>query len=212
MRIRLHGRVYTCEMAEDFIIQMVLQYRYWILIPFAIFEGPIIAFVAGALVSFGYLNIFITYAILLLGDIVPDIAYYLFGRYGNQKALITRLAGNIGITEDHFDTIRHLWDNHPNKTMVFTKFAYGLSTPLLVSAGVVGMSLGRFLRSSLPISILQAAILMMIGYYFGNSFKLVSDTLYAVQVAVGGIAVIAIAYYFFVRYMRQKLVREELSI
>lgn len=196
-------------MSEDVILQMAMQYRYWIILPFAIFEGPVVAFVAGALVSLGYLNIFITYAILLFGDVVPDIAYYLFGRYGNRAAMISRFAGKMGISEDHFDAVRHLWTVHPNKTMLFTKFAYGLSTPFLISAGIVGMSLRRFLCSSLPISIVQAAVLMMIGYYFGHSFKFVSDTLYTVQLAVGGIGLVAITYYFFTKYMRSRLLKEE---
>jgi membrane-associated protein len=196
-------------MPIEAIAPLILHYRYWILLPLATFEGPIVTFLAGTLVALGYFNIFVVYLLLLLGDIVPDISYYFFGRYGNRKKLISRYAAKIGIGDEHFDTIRRLWHKHPGKTMFFTKFAYGLSTPFLVSAGIVGMSPGRFLRSSVPISLANVGILLMLGYYFGNYFKFVSDTIYVIQIAVGGIAVVAIAYYFLTRYMRKKLMEDE---
>jgi membrane-associated protein len=196
-------------MPIDAITPLILHYRYWILLPLAAFEGPIVTFLAGTLVALGYFDIVLVYLLLLLGDIIPDISYYFFGRYGNRKTLISRYAAKIGIGDEHFDVIRKLWYKHPNKTMFFTKFAYGLSTPFLVSAGIVGMSPGRFLRSSIPISLANVGILLMLGYYFGNYFKLVSDTLYLMQIAVGGVAVLVIAYYFLTRYMRKKLLKEK---
>jgi membrane protein DedA with SNARE-associated domain len=196
-------------MPLDSIILLILHYRYWILFPLAAFEGPIVTFLAGTLAALGYFNIFSVYLLLLLGDIIPDISYYFFGRYGNRKTLISRYAAKIGIGEEHFDAIRKLWHKHPSTTMFFTKFAYGLSTPFLISAGIVGMSPWRFLRHSIPISLINVAVLLMLGYYFGNYFKLVSDTLHLMQIAVGGVAVLAIAHYFLTRYMRKKLLKEK---
>ncbi len=196
-------------MSLDLIIELVLQYRYWILLPLAIFEGPIITFVAGTLIALGYLNIFIVYPILFLGDIIPDIAYYLFGRYGEKKTLISRYAAKVGVTEEHFDTIRNLWDTHPSKTMLLSKFAYGLSTPLLISAGIVGMPLRRFLSYSVPITIVQSSVLLGLGYYFGNYFKFFSDTVQFFQMAIAGLVIVAITYYFLTRYMRKKFMEEQ---
>ena len=152
----------------DSIAQLVLDYRYWILLPLAVFEGPILAFMLGSLVALGYFNMFIVYTILLLGDLVPDVYYYFFGRYGEKKTLISRYAGKLGITEEHFEVVRRLWSTHPAKTMFFTKFAYGLSTPLLVSAGLIGMPLRRFLRYTIVISLIQYGVLLTLGYYFGT--------------------------------------------
>lgn len=193
----------------DSVTQHILQYRYLILFPLAFFEGPIVAFLAGTFVALGYLNIFLAYLVMLLGDIVPDIAYYLFGRYGEQKTLISRYAAKIGIKEEHFDAVRRLWQKHPGKTMFFSKLAYGLSTPFLISAGLVGMPLRRFLRYAIPITVIQYGILLALGYNFGNSFRLVSDTVQVVQIAIGGMIVVVAGYYFLTRYMRRKLLKEE---
>ena len=196
-------------MSIDSVLPLIQNYGYWILFPLAFFEGPITAFVAGTFVALGYFSIYPAYAIMLLGDLIPDVAYYLLGRYGEQKTLINRYASRIGIKEEHFDAIRRLWQKHPGKTMFFSKLAYGLSTPFLVSAGLVGMSLQRFLRYAFPITVIQYAILLTLGYYFGASFKFVSSTVEIIQIGIGGVIVIAIAYYFLTRYMRKKLLKEE---
>lgn len=196
-------------MSIDSALPLIQQYGYWVLFPLAFFEGPITAFVAGTFVALGYFNIYFAYAVMLLGDLIPDVAYYLFGRYGEQKTLINRYASRIGIKEEHFDAIRRLWQKHPGKTMFFSKLAYGLSTPFLVSAGLVGMSLQRFLLYAFPITVIQYAVLLTLGYYFGTSFKLVSNTVEIIQIGIGGVIVVAIAYYFLTRYMRKKLLREE---
>ncbi len=196
-------------MSIDSVLPLIQNYGYWILFPLAFFEGPIVAFVAGTFVALGYFNIYPAYIVMLLGDLIPDVAYYLLGRYGEQKTLINRYASIIGIKEEHFDAIRRLWQKHPGKTMFFSKLAYGLSTPFLVSAGLVGMSLQRFLRYAFPITVIQYAILLTLGYYFGASFKFVSSTVEIIQIGIGGVIVIAIAYYFLTRYMRKKLLKEE---
>lgn len=196
-------------MSVDFITEVILQYRYWILFPLAFFEGPIVAFVVGTFVALGYFNIFLASSIMLLGDLVPDTACYFFGRYGKRKTLISRYAAKIGIKEEHFDAIQRLWNKHPGKTMFFSKLAYGLSTPFLVSAGLVGMSLKRFVCYAFPITMIQYAIFLALGYYFGNSFRLVSDKVEIVQIAIGGGVAVIVAYYFLTRYMRKKLMKEE---
>lgn len=196
-------------MSIDSILPLIQNYGYWILFPLAFFEGPITAFIAGTFVALGYFNIVSAYGIMLLGDLLPDVAYYLFGRYGEKKTLISRYAVKMGIKEEHFDAIRRLWQKHPGKTMFFSKLAYGLSTPFLVSAGLVGMSFRRFVQYAFPITIIQYGILLALGYYFGNSFKFVSEGVEIVQVATGGVVVVVVAYYFLTRYMRQKLLKEE---
>jgi len=196
-------------MPLDAITQLVMQYRYWILFPLAFMEGPILAFVLGSLSALGYFSILPSFVILLIGDLVPDTAYYLLGRYGERKTFISRYAKKIGIDAEHFEAVRRLWSKHPAKTTFLTKFAYGLSTPLLVSAGVIGMPLHRFLRYTVSISIIQYGVLLALGYNFGRSFALVSGTLEVVQLVAAGVAAVAVAYYFLMRYMRRKFMEEK---
>lgn len=172
-------------------------------------EGPVLAFALGSLSALGYFNPFILLAIMITGDVVPDTAYYLFGRYGERKELISRYARKIGVGVEHFDAVRRLLDKHPAKTMFLTKFAYGLSTPLLILTGAIGMPFRRFIRLTAAISVIQYSVLLALGYNFGRSLKLVSGTLEVVQLAAAGIVAAAVAYYFLMRYMRRKFMEAE---
>ena len=194
----------------DAALGLIIAYRYWVLFPLACFEGPITGFVVGTLVALGYFDPFVVFALLVLGDVIPDVAYYMIGRYGEKKSLITKYMGKIGVTPEHFGTIHTLWHEHTGKSMIFSKLAYGLSTPFLISAGVVHVGLGRFLRYSLPISVVQYLILMGLGYFFGAAYyPLITSSVSGIGVLVAAAAVVAILYYLFTRFMRRKFLQTE---
>src|SRR5579871_6233742 len=65
---------------------------YVILLPLALFEGPVLALFAGFLSRFGYLEIFAAYGIMVAGDFFPDTAYYYIGRFAHSRGWIDRLA------------------------------------------------------------------------------------------------------------------------
>lgn len=196
-------------MSFDTILSLIETYRYWVLLPLALFEGPITAFVVGMLVAFGYFNLFAVYAIMVLGDLIPDVIYFMFGRYGGKKDFIRRQFAKVGIKDEDIEVIRGLWANHGVKTMAFTKLAYGLSTPFLISAGLVGMPLRRFLTYTVSVSLVQYAIFLALGYYFSNSFGTVTNILENMQYLVAAVGVVALGYYFLTRYMRKRLLEEE---
>jgi len=189
-------------------LQLLLEYRYWILFPLACFEGPITGFVVGTLVALGYFNPFLVFILLVLGDVIPDSVYYFVGKYGEKKSLITKYLGKIGVTPDHVGTIHNLWHVHTAKSMVFSKFAYGLSTPFLISAGVVNLGFKKFISYSLPISIVQYAVLMGLGYFFGATYyPIITQSVDGIGIVVVAVVVVAVVYYFFTNSMRKKFLQ-----
>lgn len=192
------------------ITHLIIEYRYWILFPLACFEGPLIAFVVGTLVALGYFNVFFAYLLLVLGDVIPDTGYYLLGRYGEKGTLTRKYLSKMGVTEDHFDVVRNLWNAHTGKTMFFSKLAYGLSTPFLISAGLIGMKLKTFLRYALPVTFAQYAILLALGYFFGASYyETITQSFNGIGLIIVAVVVVAVAYYFFTKFMRSKLLTIE---
>ncbi len=185
------------------VLTLIEQYRYLIIFPLACIEGPLLAFVTGSLVALGYFDPFILLLVLVLGDIVPDGIYYLLGRYGKKKSLVERVGPKLGITPERFELVRELWFNHTFKTMAITKYAYGLSIPLLISSGLVNLPFRRFWMSSIPLSFLQYGLLMALGYFFGSSFLLVQDTLLRVQMGIAALAVVGLGYYFITRSVKK---------
>ncbi len=184
-------------------ILLLTKYGYFILFPLAVIEGPVVSLLVGFLMYLGYFQFFPALAILVLGDIVPDIFYYYIGRFGNGKKLIEKYG-------THLNLIEKLWQEHGKKTMFFSKIAYGLSTPLLISAGLVKMPLRRFVSYTIPISITLYTVIIIIGYYLGSSYQLAAKYINYAEIIIAIFFVIFIAAYVFsAKYARRQIEKME---
>lgn len=191
------------------VVHLIEAYSYWILIPLSFIEGPIVAFVAGTLASLGYLNIYVLVVFFLARDLGVDFLCYYIGYFGGRQPWAKRLLGKIGVGEEDLDSVRHLWQRHPAKTMFFSKLSYGLSAGFIVVAGMVDMPIVRFFQYGLLVTVLQYGVLLFLGYFFGNSFGTISVVLENLQYVIGGLAVLFIVYYFFKRYISRRLKEQE---
>lgn len=193
------------------IVVLLEQYRYLVLFPLACLEGPILGFVSGALIPLGYFAPVPLLATLVLADVIPDIAYYYAGRWGKQKALLERFGHKLKLTPERVELLRHLWHEHPVKAMMVTKFSYGLSTPLLIIAGLVHLPFSKFWKLSALLALLQYSVLVGLGYFFGGYFATVQSTLVRVQVIVAAAAIVFGVYYFFTKSVGKQFLKKDLG-
>jgi membrane protein DedA with SNARE-associated domain len=154
----------------DTTIQLLMEYKYFLLFPLAVIEGPLVALAAGFLVSIGYMTAIPAFIVMLFGDLIPDSIYYYIGRYGNRFNLMEKYGHKFKLISSNFPQVERLWKTHPRKMMFFGKLAYGLSIPFLISAGLVKMTFSRFLKYAIPVTIFQYGVIMAIGYYMGYSY------------------------------------------
>lgn len=185
------------------IIPILLTYRYWILLPLAIVEGPMLAFVSGILVALGYLNPALTLFILVIGDIIPDTVFYTLGKFWSDRPFVKRFALRIGVTEAHFLDAQRFWNEHPGKTMLMSKFAYGVSAAFLFMAGLMRMPWYRFYGYSVSISIAHYVAIMVVGYYFGESLLAAGEVVRIVEYGIAGATLLIAAYAVLMWYMRK---------
>lgn len=189
-------------------LQLLLAYKYAILVPLALVEGPSVAIVAGVLVSLGYLNFFISYTILISKDMVVDAIYYFLGRYGEKKNILARHGKKVGLTESRFLYFKKLWDNHFFKTMFFSKLAYGVGVPMLVSAGLANISSKKFFFFAFIIALLQYAGLMVLGVYFGDSYMRIAGYVKGAEILLIVVAILVGAYFLISFALRKKILKE----
>lgn len=186
--------------------------RYLILFPLACFEGPLVALAVGFMVHLGYLEFIPAYLLLICGDLIPDIIYYYLGRFGNEQVILTKYIARSEFVGRNAEVIKKLWEDHPGKTMFLSKLAYGLSTPFLVSAGFFKMPFKKFVYYALPVTLSQYAVLLVAGYYLGQSYEVAAKYFKYAGFLVAGILVIFVAgYIFFVRYARKKIIALEME-
>src|SRR3989338_9028556 len=197
-------------MSVEFITELILQYRYWILVPLTFIEGPVVAFVAGTLASVGYFNIYFLSALFFVRDVGLDGVYYAIGHFGGRTTFAKRMLKKIGITPDHLENVRLLWERRPGWTMFIGKLSYGIASAFIVVAGMVKMPFSLFLKYGILVAILQYGILLFAGYFLGESLGgSVTRILSNVQYAIAAIALAISAYYIFSWYMRRKFLEEE---
>jgi membrane protein DedA with SNARE-associated domain len=184
---------------------LLIEYRYWILIPLSIIEGPIAAFAAGSLASLGYFNIVVLAIFFFARDMIMDGIYYAIGHYGGKTAWVQRVLHRVGVREGHLDEVRRVWEAHPARTMFLGKLSYGLAQAFIIAAGTVRMSLTTFFRWGAVVAIAQYGILLALGYYLGDSFGgTVAGILHNLQYVLLGGSIVVIAYYGIAFYLRRK--------
>jgi membrane protein DedA with SNARE-associated domain len=189
----------------EYFLPLLITYRYWILIPFSFVEGPIVSFLSGTLVAAGYLNVFVVYVILVLGDVLPDLGYYYLGLWVGESGLQKRFSG----MSVHLPAMKRMWDTHTFKATLLSKWAYGIGSPLLMSSGICGVSVKKYAFYSVIITSLQHIVLLSVGYFFGSSLLLVQKSITAIQIIAVSIVVLLIIGYFVASRQARKKVLEE---
>ena len=196
-------------MSPDQVTSLIIEYRYWILIPLSLIEGPVVAFAAGTLASLGYFNVYVMAIFFFLLDLAKDAFYYALGYWGGNTKVVRNLLSKLGVREDHLQDIRHLWEKHPGKTMFIGKLSYGIASSFVVLAGTVKMPLGKFFGWGAIVAISQYWTLLALGYFFGNAIGgTTARILDIVQWLILGLSVAAVGYYIFSVYMRKEFKRE----
>lgn len=200
-------------MSIDFITEVILQYRYWILIPLSLIEGPVVAFVAGTLASFGYFNIYFLSALFFVRDIGLDGMYYAIGHFGGRTAFAERMLAKIGITDTHLDKVRELWERRPFTTMFIGKLSYGIASAFIVVAGMVKMPLRKFFKYGAMVAVLEYGLLLFAGYFLGESLggkivRVIENAQYVIAFA----AIVITAYYVLTWYMRRKFLATDKEV
>lgn len=200
-------------MSVDFITQLILQYRYWILIPLSFIEGPVVAFIAGTFASIGFFDIYFLMGLFFVRDVGLDGMYYAIGHFGGHTAFAERMLHKIGITDDHLEQVRVLWVKRPFMTMFIGKLSYGIASAFIVVAGMVKMPLRIFFKYGILVAILEYGTLLFAGFFLGTSFGgTATRVINNAQYVIGFVAIAISAYYLFTWYIRGKFLKADKEI
>jgi membrane protein DedA with SNARE-associated domain len=155
----------------DSLIQLLVTYKYLLLLPVSIVEGPIISIIAGFLCSKGVLSLFVTYPVLIMGDLLGDTMYYSIGRWGG-RGFINKWGKIFGIKDGKFLRTENQFKNHGKKTLIFGK-TQAMGGVILVAAGLGKMPYLRFIWLNFVTTIVKSFLLLITGYYFGHAYRLI---------------------------------------
>lgn len=166
----------------DTLLALLLTYKYAILLPVAFLEGPFLCILLGFLIAGGHLSFLPSFGIMMLVDIVRDMTLYFIGKFWHPAFAGSRLGHRL-------EAMEHLWHRHTVKAMVLSKWAYGLSLPLIMTSGLARLPVRKFFAVALAITAFQYAVLITAGYYFGKFYQIIGHYLILAQLFAAGGAV-----------------------
>jgi len=161
-------------------IQLLLTYKYLILIPLSIIEGPIVTVVCGFLVTLKLFNPFVVYVVMVLGDIIGDAGIYYIGYSGKRFLKYFR------VTEEKLEKAKIFFHENHKKAIFISKLAHGVGFTGLIAAGASNVPYKRYFKTCALISIVQSLVMLIIGIFFGHAYVLIKKYLdyYAAGVSV----------------------------
>jgi membrane protein DedA with SNARE-associated domain len=175
-------------------IELLLTYKYIILAPLAIIEGPIVAVVCGFLVTLKIFNPFLVYVVLVIGDIVGDGGIYYIGYSGK------RFLKYFKITEEKLEKAKMYFHENHKKAIFMSKLAHGIGFTGLIAAGASHVPYKRYFKTCMLISIVQSAVMILIGVLFGHAYVQIGKYLNYYAAGVSVIVLVIILFVFIRKY------------
>jgi membrane protein DedA with SNARE-associated domain len=192
--------------ATDTIPSLLMHYGYFIFFPITVVEGPVVTVIAGLLSSLGYFNIYIIYILAVLGDLFGDVLYYWLGHIGGKHI---RVKGKfLGISVKYTESLEDHFKQHLGKTLLFGKLTHSIGAPILMAAGVSRVPFGKYIWYNFIGTIPKVFIFVLIGYYFGISYKQFNTYFNYVTVLVLLPIILIVAIVITIKIIKKKVEKE----
>ncbi len=148
-------------------------------------EGEIFLFVAAFLTQQGVFNPFIMAPVVLTGITVGDILWYRLGLKLNHSASrLARWAEKISKPFDH-----HL-STRPMRTIMISKFIYGVHRAIIIRSGILKIDFHKFLKYDFRANLIWLVVVGGLGYASGASYHLIKGYLRFAEIAILGIIIL----------------------
>jgi len=173
-------------------IQLLLTYKYFIVVPLSIIEGPIITVICGFLVTLKVFNPIVVYIVIVIGDIVGDAMVYYIGYKGKKYLHFLR------ISETKIEAAKQYFKDNHKKALVASKLAHGIGFTGLMAAGASRVPYIKYFKTCAIVSVVQSAILFVFGVLFGHAYLQIGRYLNDYAGAMTAIVLI-VALFFIIR-------------
>ena len=158
-------------MSIEAVLSLLEAHPYLLLFPLVMVEGPLATLCAGFLVAAGFANWPVVYAIAVSADLTGDTLYYLLGRSGRRprvRRLVRRHVRQLGQTEGRLARLEKEVRTNAAKALIGAKIVDAAAIPVLVATGLAKVGYGRFLAWNVAATLPKAAVLMAVGFLFGE--------------------------------------------
>lgn len=114
------------------------------------------------------LNLWMVLLLMTAAAILGDSLNYYLGKTVGLKALGWKAFGKQLVNEKHIDKTRSFYDKHGPKTIILARYVPIVRTFAPFVAGIGEMHFGKFIKFNFIGGITWVALLVLVGYFFGN--------------------------------------------
>ncbi len=173
---------------------------YFLLFLGMIIEGDIALFASGFLVHEGFMKTSWALGVVLLGALSSDVLWRSWGVRLREKN--NGLSGWVERIAGPFD--QQILE-HPLRTILITKFVYGIHRPILLRSGMLNLSKKYFWRADIPALAIWILVIGGIAYGASSSLVLVKEYLKFGEIALAcGLVLLIIIERFLGGLMKKK--------
>ncbi len=188
-------------------IQLILQYKYFFILPATLIEGPFVMMVSGFLIKLGYLDFVPAYFLLMAGDLMGDALWYGIG-YHWGEGFIRRFGKYVSITDAGVAALKRLFHRYQDWILLISKITMGFGFALgtLMIAGLVKIPFRRYLLLNFFGQFVWTGFLVGVGFVLGNAYLQVDNVLGKLFVVM--LLIIAfLALVGFGKYLRTRMLK-----
>ncbi len=187
------------------VLSILEHYKYFLIFPVAIIEGPIIIIITGFLVFLGYLNPYVALVVLIVADVIGDSMYYAIGKFWKTSVRVKRWAKYVGYDEKGELLLEEHFRNHKGKTFLLAKISHGIGGAVQISSGVAGVLYSEFLKFSVIGTIPKVTVLFLVGYFAGSYYLKIDNILDYIALITLSVVFLIVFYLVATKYAKRFL-------
>lgn len=165
--------------------------KYILLIIGTIIEGPVVMMVSGFLFGLGQFSLVPMYFALVFGDFIADIGWYCLGRFGTRHTIF-KYGHFFGLTPKLLEMMEGRFHKYHQKILIISKLTMGMGFAfvVLIVAGIFKVPFKNYIFLNLAGGFIWTALLVTVGYFVGNIFLIIPNSLKVIFVIFIFIAII----------------------
>ncbi len=171
----------------------LIHHKYLFLFLGAAIEGMNTIILAGFLVSIGSIALLPMFLLCVLGETVNGYAWYVVGYFAGAKP-IDKWGRKDPKSRKIIEKVEQYFGRYSGRAIIFTKLTWSLTIATMIMAGSFKYNLKKFSWYNFLGSAGWAALTFFVGYFFGQSYKLLlvylTNVFYVLVFLGGAIAIV----------------------
>lgn len=156
--------------------ELILQYKYLVMVPLIPFAQPFVGMIGGLLSRLDIMELWVVYLVLVAVALVGDVVWYWVGYHWGER-FVGRFGRFVSVTPAHVRSAKKVFARYHAPILLVSKITNGLGFAIvtLFTAGLTKVPFGRYFFLNFIGELIWSAIIVGIGYFFGEAYLRVHD-------------------------------------